>query len=991
MAIQNDGIPVGALPVNSGNNGIPAAPAYFAANPDVAAAYANRANDPNLASTVNMTPDQFAATHFQNFGSTEQRAVPTSSYEQMVHDAYGSIGRTGMGDAASNIDQAGFDYWVDTLKSGASTPEAFNRNFQTAVADYLTTKPEDQYSSYVTNFLTETKPAAVSGIVDLYQDMLGRAPDAAGLGNLYKQFGSSVDDAEREQFRQSTAAEINKQFGVGSDVPSYFQQNPDVAAAYANRLSDPNLASTVNFTPDQFAQNHYEKFGAKEGRADLNTSGILAGFKYAKESGISEDKLKKTLGEDLFNTYKTGFADYAKTGIANILADKQLSFDEARAQVKFGRDYGYDAQKLADLTGTNKKVFDAIYKNYDDTTNRVVDSVLGAENVKTDADRISRVLALQKQYGFTDEDVAKASDYDVAKLKADLAPIRNFDSDYKKIIENPKLNLDQIEDQMKTFLGASLQNPYINQKLGDKFQPVLDELNRPPRERILSQIDQQREAIKKEAGGNAGQYYRGVFGNPEVMANVLEKKGVKSLGDIVQKDKYEATPAQKRYFAPDGSRVDDLGNGTFGVPDAEGGYSSSIPKSQVTTKYGRTKFSFTPDGEPGFTKFIEIPKSELDKDGNYQKVVGKVAFNKRTGEEISDVDGVIAGQNSSGGLNKKWNTLNVQFAKNGVPLITASSEKTGLGGLVQKLAPMISMALPFVLPGLGAGLSSMLPGAGVAASGATAAIAPTLMNQALTQGIISGGLTTLGGGQFEKGFLSGAVNPVINTGIGALLPAGLSDNATNAIRGAGTNVLKGLVQGESFEDLLGQGVLSGLTNYGLGETTKGLNLTPQQVNFATGIALPLIQGKKVNPINAIGALAQMGQPQNKKGNSNLDFGGGGEDIDALMGGGDVGGGDFYDGNDSGNLGYNQPLDQQSLNNALTGNGPSNFYGANMTGNSNDQSLIAQLGQMISKGVPLSGGYIKPARVGSGYGARWSKQFNEGGMVNADQQKQRTTS
>lgn len=47
--------------------------AYFANNPDVAQAYANRFNDPNLASTRNMTPEQFAQTHFQKHGQGEQR------------------------------------------------------------------------------------------------------------------------------------------------------------------------------------------------------------------------------------------------------------------------------------------------------------------------------------------------------------------------------------------------------------------------------------------------------------------------------------------------------------------------------------------------------------------------------------------------------------------------------------------------------------------------------------------------------------------------------------------------------------------------------------------------------------------------------------------------------------------------------------------------------------------------------------------------------
>jgi hypothetical protein len=348
---------------------------------------------------------------------------------------------------------------------------------------------------------------------------------------------------------------------------------------------------------------------------------------------------------------------------------------------------------------------------------------------------------------------------------------------------------------------------------------------------------------------------------------VLEKKGVKSLADLGKRDKFEATPAEKRYFAPDGTRIQDLGNGTFGVIDAEGGVSSTVPKNQVKTVYGRAENELRsgPEGDYYEAKFVPLSDKDVDKDGNYQKNIGTVVVNKRTGEELTGTDHRLAVQSSSGGLRKKSNSLNVGFDKNGNAVLTASSERAGLGGLVQKLAPMISMALPFVLPGLGAGLSSMLPGAGVAASGATAAVAPTLMNQALTQGIISGGLTTLGGGQFEKGFLGGAVSPVINAGIGSLLPsvlpAGLSENATNAIRGAGTNVLKGLVQGESFQDLLGQGVLSGMTNYGLNTAIGGSGLTPQQVNFATGIALPLIQGEKVNPVKVFGTLGNYLSPQ----------------------------------------------------------------------------------------------------------------------------------
>jgi hypothetical protein len=57
----------------------PTLPTYFTQNPDVAAAYANRFNDPNLASTVNMTPQQFADAHYAKFGINEQRISPTGA------------------------------------------------------------------------------------------------------------------------------------------------------------------------------------------------------------------------------------------------------------------------------------------------------------------------------------------------------------------------------------------------------------------------------------------------------------------------------------------------------------------------------------------------------------------------------------------------------------------------------------------------------------------------------------------------------------------------------------------------------------------------------------------------------------------------------------------------------------------------------------------------------------------------------------------------
>lgn len=725
-------------------------------------------------------------------------------------------------------------------KSGGDT--AKNQQEATAYLKKLGVSDADiakGYSFYKGSPTATAAATGTAGTTGATTATAGTATETASTEPLYKSLTSSstADDIARAYYQFAS--------GAGGDN----QANQQEAVAYLQKLgiSDPLIESGYKDYGEMAGLK--SSFGLTDAATKPTTEGILSGFKYANEKGLDENTMKQVLGKDAFNTYKTGFADYAKTGIANILADKKLSFDEAREAVKFGRDYGYDAKKLADLTGADKKVFDAIYKNYDDTTNKIVDSVLGSEDVKTAGDQIERALALEKKYGFTDEDLAKATNLSVDQVKGYLNPVRNFDADYKKLLEDP----NRSDDQTKAFLTASLQNPLLKQKLGDKLQPALDELNRPPRERILSQVEQQRNAL-------GDKYYQGVFGDPEVMADVLEKKGVKSLTDLGEKEKFETKTADAQYTTLDGTPVQEYG-GQFYITENVGDSTQlrQVPKDQVNTRYGRNEY--VQEGDGGYNQFVPLTAEEqatIDKDGKYQQRAGTVVINKKTGDELTDTTHQLAYQRSGGGLKEKKNYLNVNFTKEGVPVLTASREKAGLGAAVQQAMPVLAMALPFMLPGVGTALSS-----GLASAGGSTLAAGSLANAALTQGIISGGLTTLGGGQFEKGFLGGAVSPVISAGIGSILPAGLDANATNAIKGAGTNVVKGALQGGNFKDLLSEGILGGLANYGLGETTKGLNLTPQQLNFATGIALPLLQGQKVSPTKLLTTLASTAQQQSK--------------------------------------------------------------------------------------------------------------------------------
>ena len=46
------------------------------------------------------------------------------------------------------------------------------------------------------------------------------------------------------------------------------------------------------------------------------------------------------------------------------------------------------------------------------------------------------------------------------------------------------------------------------------------------------------------------------------------------------------------------------------------------------------------------------------------------------------------------------------------------------------------------------------------------------------------------------------------------------------------------------------------------------------------------------------------------------------------------------------------------------------------------SMLRQIGDFATQGMPLGGGTLKPGKIGSGYGARWSMKFATGGKVSS---------
>jgi hypothetical protein len=63
----------------------------------------------------------------------------TTDYDALVKSAYGTLGRSGFGTNANQIDQQGYDYWLNQLKTGAIDPGKFLTAFKSGVKDTTNT------------------------------------------------------------------------------------------------------------------------------------------------------------------------------------------------------------------------------------------------------------------------------------------------------------------------------------------------------------------------------------------------------------------------------------------------------------------------------------------------------------------------------------------------------------------------------------------------------------------------------------------------------------------------------------------------------------------------------------------------------------------------------------------------------------------------------------------------------------------------------------
>jgi hypothetical protein len=120
----------------------------------------NLYTSPDTASTFLSTPN-YSGIRGMRANLSDTTSADTTDYtnpnfSSMINDAYRSLGRVGIGTDTSNIDQTGYDYWMNQLQAGANggiAPRDFKNQFKIATNDYIRQKPDDDYTKYIQGYL----------------------------------------------------------------------------------------------------------------------------------------------------------------------------------------------------------------------------------------------------------------------------------------------------------------------------------------------------------------------------------------------------------------------------------------------------------------------------------------------------------------------------------------------------------------------------------------------------------------------------------------------------------------------------------------------------------------------------------------------------------------------------------------------------------------------------------------------------------------------
>jgi len=559
----------------------------------------------------------------------------------------------------------------------------------------------------------------------------------------------------------------------------------------------------------------------------------------AQKAGISTDDLRSIYGKDVVDpylkTYGTGIKDY----ITSTLGDKTRSdFDKVATINQAAVKYGLDKKEIADYSGLNEKGVDQMFKAFDTGLAGIVKG-LSAPTV-SDLDKTKGALALQSKYSITDDQIAKALGGNITgkDVNAYLAPVKDFNSNLQSLTSDPT----KTARDFQAFIDNAKKDPRIEGLYGlalDKVQqavPVLglrDSIsgNGTPEQLVKGYTDfvaavNSNPALQEKYGAQAKAI--------DQVAKLSQRIADEKYGGKLQPHMFQTfigldqktlvgVPKQLEVGKPE----------TKSYTDSDGQTQTYTVPGQVKDTKGLTPvYNYTGSGDSqteelvGYTKPVQT-SAGVTVDAQYD------AQGTLTGYRGRDEDKVWPQHRV--GISGQWD------ADGKASPVTRVESPGVLKNMIQDVAalgPVGQLAIAFATSGLG----SLAAGALTPTLGATAA-------KVVASGLVNGAVSEMGGGEFGKGFLTGAAGagtnvlaqnymPTINTGnafTDQYLTKALPNLATSAI-GAAIN-----------KQDVGQAGITSLLNTGTNMATSSLinsampdTLTPEMQKMFTGVSGQLL-------------------------------------------------------------------------------------------------------------------------------------------------------
>jgi hypothetical protein len=578
-----------------------------------------------------------------------------------------------------------------------------------------------------------------------------------------------------------------------------------------------------------------------------STDQIISAINESRKQGFSDADIIKgaqaNFGVDVASLVNAGPA--LKNTITTTLADTTKSDIEKLGIInKAAADNNLTPAQVAQATGLNPTAVTKIFDTFNTGITSLVTKL--SQPTVSDVDKTKSLLQLETQYGVSDAQLAKSMGKSVDEVKSYLDPVRNFSSGLTDVVTNktasdvqafidqakqdPRVSglysaaLDNIQKKVPllelrdsvagTAKGMDIAKGYTDFVAAVNQDPALKQQYGTQADAIQKIIDVSQHAADESYGGKTQPWMFETFTG-------LDKNVVSS------------TPQQLEFSNPTTKEVTRTINGRNGERQVTETVEVPAAPKDATPVYdtsrGRDRSPVTT--LTGYSKEVTMPG---DQNGNWKVTANYDTSGKLTGYSLPGRD--------------LWVNNDVKY----VPSWDASGKANPtpvnahnygvLGGAIhgiQEMGPIGQLALMAATGGIGSLAAGALAEAGMG----------TVLSQALGSGLVGGGMSSLGGGNFAQGFTGGALGsfgtqlaqnymPTINTGTPVL-----DQYLTKALPNLSGAELSALATGKD----LGKTGLTSLLNTGTGMATNALiqgampdTLSPELQKAFSGVSGQLL-------------------------------------------------------------------------------------------------------------------------------------------------------